>query len=246
MKQGILDVSTTQLYDVGKRIALDERVFRYCKAGHSYVGGFRGWGNGNITVIHDVLLPAEVPAGSTSLLVTDATGAAAHDYKDGWLLCHRAAGYVNQMYRIKDNDVTVTGVTRIYLYRPTKYIMTAGFDVCVEKNIYSKCMRIGIDAAGGAVPDWRTAVCVPWIDLTLGDYFWGQTWGPCWGFYAVAEPGVTQYRRDLYFASDGALLTADELVGAGYGNYGARHAGTLLPETTVVNGSCFYMLELAP
>ena len=246
MKQGILEVSRTPIYPIGKRLPLDERVFHYCKSGLTYVGGFRGWGNDNHVAVDEVVLPAEVPAGSITLLVTDATGALAHDYKDGWLLCHRPAGYNNQMYRIKDNDATVAGVTRIYLYQPTAYIMPATFTVYIHKNIYSKVMRIGINEAGVAIPDWRTVVCVPWIDLVLGDYFWGQTWGPCWGFYSVAEPGIAQYRRDLYFSSDGCLVTADELVGAGYGNYGARHAGVILPRTALADGSCFYMLELAP
>lgn len=249
MKQDILEVSRTPLYPAGKRIELDERVFRYCKSGLTYLGGFRGWGNGNHTSLASVLLSVEAPVGSTSLLVTDAIGAAAHDYKDGWLTIENAVvGPISHIYRIKDNDATIAGVTKVYLYRPTRDIVPIPVTslISIHKNIYSKCMRIGINEAGVAIPDFRTVVCVPWINLTLGDYFWGQTWGPCFGYYSIAEPGIAQNRRNLYFSSDGSLITADELVAP----IGSVHAGVILPETdvgiSVGGGGAFYRLELAP
>lgn len=230
------------------RYARDERVFRYCKSGYTYDSGLRLHGNGHYATHTEVILPTLVAALSTEVAIT-LGGVQANDYEDGWLLWHRPAGYYNQIHRIRSNLATgavVAGQVVLSLYDPIAYQMVAtGGGVLIHKNIYSNVKRFGLDPTPSGSAGYRTAVCVPLINTVLDEYYWGQTWGPCWGFYSVAEPGGTANKRSIYVQpADGALMTGDELAAGG--GYGIQRIGYILPETDSGDGSCFYMLQLTP
>jgi len=95
-------------------------------------------------------------------------------------------------------------------------------------------------------------VVVPLISVTSGSYFWGQTWGPCFGVQTSTKPGLASGDREIYFGADGALITGVDVHTAG-GN--AQRAGFLITNTSPwekdgggaeAGGDQFYMLQLSP
>ena len=45
---------------------------------------------------------------------------------------------------------------------------------------------------------------MPIMPVTASYYFWGQTWGPCYGIPSEAFPRG-QYEMDLVFSGDGSI-----------------------------------------
>lgn len=249
MKQGIYEASVDKIYPLGKRVAVDERVFRYCKAGGPIVMPFWACGNANKVSINRVAFPVEIAAGLRDVTITDGA-AALNDYENGWLFVESTVSAINDLYRIRGNEATSAGRVVLHLHDPITHLIPVTAFAHVWKNKYSNVIKIGENPAGVAIPGgWRTAVCVPLITVPLGSYFWGQTWGPCWGWYSVAELGVAQNRRWVFFSyHDGAMVSHDEIVAGFAVADGCQPAGVLIPETEAGagNGSGFYRLMLEP
>lgn len=245
MLQGIHESSSTQNYPVGMRYAIDERVFRYCLAADVALAGnlaaFWGWSNRNLVAVNHVVLPQVTVVGSTTVVITDAT-ATLNEYRNGWLFIHRAAGYQNQGYRIRGNTASVGGLVTLSLYEAIIVASSVGCSVYVHRNIYDNVGYPGVTLPIG----YETIVCVPWLAPVRNEYFWGQTWGPCWGFYSSIEPGATLYTREVDFLpNNGSLILHSQVAGYGL-NISAQRAGYILPRTEAGDGNCFYMLQLSP
>lgn len=248
MLQDIYEVSSTKHYPIGMRYAKGERVFRYCKSGLTMaIATHWGWGNANRIAVDGVALPGIVAAGVTDVTITDAV-AALNDYEDGWLQYWRIdAATRNQMYHIKGNEASLGGQVVLHLHDAVYSPMGAGSAISVHKSIYSNCIMLGESYAPG-VRGFRTVVCIPLICAPSGEYFWGQTWGPCMGAWASTEPGSAEYLRELDFSPfDGALILHSQVAGYGL-TISAQRAGYVLPHTATGagNGSGTYMLQLSP
>ncbi|GAG30969.1 unnamed protein product, partial [marine sediment metagenome] len=176
----------------------------------------------------------------TVQLVTAAP--AIHEYIDGYFAAFDAGALLPTInaLEIRDNDAPVGADTLFYLKDPlTRVLRIAGADSCdVYHNPYNN-VRI---STGLITSEFEGKVCVPLIDVQLGFYFWGQTWGPCLGIAAAGGGiGAAVNERGVYFQEDGAigLFTDGSITSIN------QYAGFMLQNTTP-GDSLFYMLQLAP
>jgi len=247
MKQGLWTQSARPLYPVGYRVQVGLRVFHYSR-GVTALGEKRGEGDGG-TLLEMLLLAAVAPVGATTVtIVTGAAVVAAHEFAGGWFAAFDglAALPTQTLLRIKDNDAPVGVNTTFYLKDPlTRQVGIAATDTNdVYRNIYNNVTG----RAGGPVgASSQSAVCIPLIDVTLGNYFWGQTWGPCLGIaHAGAGLGAIAGERGVWFSDDGTIATQAECASGVLSQYAGYMLGETRNQAGALGDSIFFMLTLAP
>ena len=227
--------STEQLYVLGTRLAVGEQVFRYCKAGSALTRYVAGCNDDQWSLTNEE--PNQSASiGDTEIQVVNATAT-----KDQFI-----GGYVAiftsplQVRRIIGNDASDGTDTKLYLDGPLEAAITLDSTwVTGYPNIYSDVTSP--DNTSGHV-DYISFVAIPVCTVASGSYFWGQTWGPCYGVAGATVPGSAMQQREIYFSTAGNLLDyGDASAGSG-----AQYAGYILPRTANGAGDQFYMLQLAP
>ncbi len=224
--------STTALFDVGTRLAVDDRVFRYCLAGEA-LNRMQATGNNDQWSLTNEEPNQSAAVGATDFQVVNTT-ATKDLYKGGW-----AAIFTNrlQLRRILKNDASDGTDTKIYIDGGLEAAIVADSTwVTGYKNIYADCRH--------APSQWNTIVAVPVCTVASGSYFWGQTWGPCYMRAISTVPGATAFDREVYFGGEGDAyghLQAEADTAGGY-----QRAGQLIPLTASGSGDQFFMLQLAP
>ena len=170
--QSIYDSSSVQLAELGSRKVVGDRVFRYSKAkgdiGASMTVQYGGETLSSIAVGSSVTQPA----GLRMFTVTAATAIAKDTYADGYLVCEKGAtdGNLGMVYGIKGNDYgSSAGTCKLYLYDEIKSVLKLTSTWSLYQNLY---MNVDSGSATGV------ALGISPIDVTTGDYFWLQTWGP--------------------------------------------------------------------
>jgi len=231
--QDVYTASATQNFDIGTRLAIDDRVFRYCYASTAFTTAMKAchFATADLGVNTAAVAYA---VGTETIIVLDTATRAADYYKGGYVWIMDLATPLYHMYRIKsslaaaaaDNQVSIT------LDRPVHTIIPASTFVSIWPNIYSNC--------SSATSAYASMVAVNLIPVAQYSYFWGQTWGPCFGTAMSALPGAASADRAIFFNSDGALIN-----GASLTTNGAQRAGYLITMTSG-GGDQFYMLQLAP
>lgn len=267
MKQGTMEVSTTPLYPIGKRIAIGDDVFRYSFAAEAlllpgsgafndgkriyqsggtvggdaeYTEGVAGSAGGNALAI------AEHLAGSM-VVNLDCARVVAEDGLAGGYLCRFVAPAFR--CRIKSNLATNgAGIIAITLAEPLPVVINALDWVIAYPSIYSGVLNTGYGAPGGATISHcrMLVVCVPLIAVPADRYFWGQTWGPItMGCGSLANlVGRTYNKRKVFFDGYGSMVY--------HGTMNAvdnqwQEAGDLLFDGfELLYGDQLVMLKLAP
>ncbi len=211
--QDVHEESEVQNYDIGTRMVMDDRVFRYCRAKEALdpLMGARA----------DVM-PREGAADAVAYevgekVITIPMNSNGPDYTAEKTLNYWAEGYVwfqlgavHQMYRIKSSAVATTvgrttsvtgGFVDITLYETLKKRVTASVWLTAWVNPYKVCKHEHNTR--------MSIIAMPLIDVTINYYFWGQTWGPCFGTQFSTKPGLAAADREVYFSSsgDGSLIT---------------------------------------
>lgn len=229
----VYEDSTTQENDLGTRLAIDERVFRYARAGAAInradtVMNFDSWS-----------LTNEEPnqaaaAGATSIQVVNTAGTA-DQYKGGWVAIFTTPRL--QLRRILRNDAS--DGTDILLY------LDGGLEqaIVADSTWVTGYPSIYYDTRTAA-ENFNSVVGVAPCAVASGSYYWAQTWGPCYARAAGTVPGVTAFDREIYAAGTGALYGHIQAEGAVAGGY--QRLGFLLPRTSAGGGDQFFMLQLAP
>ena len=235
-EQGILVESAVQNYRVGSRLQLEDgRVFRYCEAGEDMDKTCIGAGPGTGLIEGNTAVAAA--AGAKQLTIVNAT-AVAHQYKDGWvvLFTHPVNPAVAHevMLRIRDNEATSGGNVVIYLKDPLPEAAALPTFTSIWPNMYRNILTLWLHQQG-----LMSVTNVPPIPVTSGYFYWGQTWGMCFGVPSPAF-GSGASERDLVFHIDGSLRLRLADVGGSQ-----QRAGFLIPETTLGNDQG-YMLQLSP
>lgn len=245
MKQSIWAQSATPQYEVGTRIQVGQRVFHYCRA-RTALSNKRGEGDGG-TLLE--MLNAFAVANLGDLTVTLITAApVVNEYRGGYFAAFDAAALLPAvtLVRIRDNDAPVGANTTFHLKDPLpRQVRIAGADSCdVHRNIYNNVTG----RAGGPVgASSQATVCIPLIDVTLGWYFWGQTWGPCLGIaHAAGGLGAVAGESGVWFSDDGTIATQAECASAGLSQYAGFMLGDRRSAAGVLGDSIFFMLTLAP
>lgn len=231
----VYTTSTTQLYPLGTRLEIDERVFRYCRAGSALVRHIAG-ANADQWSAANAAAAATSAVGATTVTVAN-TVATADLYVNGWAVIFTSP---MQMRRITSN--TATDATNCVLTLDGALdaaVTSASTWITAYPSIY---YDVRAPSTISSYVDYISFVCVPLVTVASGSYFWGQTWGPCYGVAGATVPGSAANQREIYFSTAGNLWDYGD-AGAGTG---AQYAGYLLPRTASGSGDQFYMLQLAP
>ena len=230
--QDIYTQSATQNYAIGTRLVVDDRVFKYSLAGGNLIK-MMGAYNESQWPINGALV-RDYTVGANNIYIPDAVGAA-NAYAGGWIVVFTAP---LQMRRIIANDASDGTEVRLWLDGAFEgAAVLIGVWVTGYPNIYSN-----VQSPPAVAPDYISFVCVPLITVTAGNYFWGQTWGPCYGVAGATVPGATAQNRWVGFSTAGNLISnGDANMGAG-----TQLAGFVLPRTSLGSGDQLYMLTLSP
>jgi hypothetical protein len=233
--EGLYEDSTTQLEDLGTRLQYGDQVFRYCKAGSAltrYVAGCNDdqWGMTNAAV------KATSAAGATTVTVANTSGTK-DQYKGAYVVFFTSPLQVRRVMSNAASDGTNMVLT---LDGALEAAVTSGSTWATGyANLYSD-VTAPPNTSGHV--DYISFVAIPVCTVASGSYFWGQTWGPCYGVAGSTVPGSAASQREVYFSTAGNLLD----YGDGSAGAGMQYAGYILPRTGSGAGDQFYMLQLAP
>jgi hypothetical protein len=256
-RQDIHEESETQNYTIGARLVIDDRVFRYCRAKVAVVA---------LKGCCADLMPREGEGDAVVYAVGDKVitipmNEYGKDYTAEKVAGYWDEGYVwiqtspMQMYRIKSSAVATAvgrittlegGYVDLTLYEGLKTRMTASMWNTAWANPYNNL----IPPAGGKV----SIAAVALRSVTEGYYFWGQTWGPCFGVLNGSAMGRTANDRMVYFASDGSVQAGVTVTWSDSKAHN-QQAGFLITNTQAwtnsgnnpeAGGDQFYMLQLSP
>lgn len=245
VRQDIHEESATQNYSIGTRLVMDDRVFRY-----SYAKGAMD----PLLGARADIMPREgesdaVAYAAGTFYITIPVNANGKDNALEIIEDYWAEGYIwiqtapQQMYRIKSSAAASGGFIVLTLYEALKTDVTASMWITAWANPYKACVH----THSGKM----SVVCQPLISVTIDYYFWGQTWGPCFGTQTATKPGLASGDREVFYGSDGALITGGDVCNTGL----AQKAGFLITNTqpwqaagggAEGGGDQFYMLQLSP
>jgi len=236
--QRIHEQDTVQNYTIGTRLVMDDRVFRYCKAGSALRDLLSGMCAISQTEVYTHATAS--PVGSYSVTILDTTVRAANYYAGGYIWIMRYAPGttgIGQLHRIKSSAAGVGVSVALTLEEPLAVECGASTWITAWPSIYSN-IQLGI------LPK-ASLVCIPLIEVASGSYFWGQTWGPIF-VQCGYSPGSKNYDRELYWKSDHyGVLPGSEVVFTA-GSSIPQRVGFLLPDTAVVGTDNFMMLQISP
>lgn len=235
--QDIHEQSTVQNYDIGTRLVMDDRVFRYCKAGtnlRELIGGLCG-----MSQIECNTHGTKALKGSSEVTILDTVARDKDHYAGGYywgqIYAPETTG-IGPLYRIKSSDKSVNSTSvKLTLETPLVIEIPASCWSTTWASIYGNIRTEILPKA--------SLVCMPLIQVTAGNYFWGQTWGPC--FMQCGPSSSTEYDRELYYRADyygcipGSLVVFESDVVP-------QRVGFLLPDTAEVGPDNFFMLQLSP
>ena len=254
--QDIHEESETQRYSIGTRLVVDDRVFRYCQAKQA-LDPLLG-GRADVMPREGEMDGVAYEAGDTE--VTIPMNANGPDYVAEQVADYWNEGYIwiqtgMQLHRIKDSAVATTtgritsltgGYVTVTLYEGLKTAVGASEWQTAWVNPYKVCKH---EHSGK-----MSVICQPLVSVTINYYFWGQTWGPCFGQLNGAAMGRTSNDRSVYYTSDGSLqagVTQVETAGSAH----KQRAGFIITNTEAwtnaggsgeSGGDQFYMLQLSP
>lgn len=233
-----------QRYVCGTRyITWDGRVYKY---GHAIAASEGGKGARNHSGIVNIAQDAAAIAVGDKFITITLGGSDGYD-TDGVVGENELAGgfFIShhptvQIRGITGNTGGDTVAIRVYLDAPITSLDADPYcEIMLNPYLYLE------QAAGGTFISYTSVLCVPNNNITALNYFWGQTYGPCW-----ISPGSdwdsigdTALERDVYFTGDGTVNGAVALSGAVAGN---QYAGFIIDETTESNDALpFVMLKIS-
>jgi len=242
MLQDIYAESKTPKYPIGMRYARDDRVFRYCRAGSVLKASYGAY-NANIPRGPEgddfVIGAGEGGAAGSKTVVASVATVTEDQYAEGYFVFWPTPFRV---YRIRSNTATNgSGDVTFTLYDKLVAAVEAGDACAIYHNIYSKAVWPSTHSG------FMSVVCLPVIDVQNTYYFWGQTWGPCFGLVAGGSDfiGKTEKKRRVNWAPDQGGMCCD--IGVGACDQDGQLAGFLLCDGDgFTNGDQFMMLQLSP
>ncbi len=223
-KFGVYSTGTVQEYELGTRYRVDDRVFRYGKAG-SAINGQRGAFDFTTFFGENTVAAAEI--GDTSVQIT--TDSTSGSVTNGFgVENNMVGGYFSQpdatarqFRRITGHKVGASGATiDVFLDGPlTRDLVTNSF-VEWMPNPYGSLRQ-----PGGTT---RAVMGVATTTIASGSFGWFQTWGPTYmGQNAGGDFGGS-YDSMATFAEGGNITDADTNTNAQIAGFiiGSRSSGS--------------------
>ena len=209
----VFSQSATALYPIGTRLQLDDRVFRYAKAGGDLIT-LRAMCSYDCRTRSSVdSTDVATAAGSTTLVLDGASSGVPLEnaYAGGYVLILTSATLGRVTMRIHGNTkATATSPypTTLTLEQPLPHEVAANTDCDIFPSRYADVRNIS--------PLWNPVVGVVLDCISSGYYCWVQTWGPCFITCTSTELGDASGDRAAVFSgSDGTIAPADETWNAG-------------------------------
>lgn len=243
----VTTANSTPKYPIGTKYVDGDRVFRYCYAGSNIAIPQRGVANASPHLEGTCLGNAVAGAYTLDLppACADFEATVIYNTKDiyagGWLWIMGAAAEVtkHEFHRIVSNDALDAGGTyvRVTLETPITTSQATPW-ITSYRNTYANCQQSYPD-----IPTTQqTVVCMTTggLVVTLGQYFWGQTWGPIWTTAMDTTPGAAGRHRQLVFWQGGVIALQHETTPASYSH---QHAGYIL-SSSENTGDMMFMLQL--
>uniref|UniRef100_A0A6M3LMU0 Tail protein n=1 Tax=viral metagenome TaxID=1070528 RepID=A0A6M3LMU0_9ZZZZ len=233
----IYNADSTQLYPLGTRLQVDDRVFRYALAGTNGVNaGFGAFYKCALAVSYEAAGAASV-AGDTTMTITESS-ITANEWKGGYVVMGHGSSATTQNRRIISNTASSGTTCTITLDGPIHVAGTHSVEII--PSIYKNLQTVSTEFDGCAG--------VPAITTTTGKYFWVQTWGPCWIVPGGAgTPGSTSKERAVYFVGDGSINGAVGLVSEATEAHYRQYAGYIIQTDSAGSGGPpFIMLQVSP
>jgi hypothetical protein len=168
-------VSAGKKYSLGTRMVLpDGRSFRYAyNGGVALHAGVVLQSMVDDTQFKDMVVPAAVAAGATTLTITNGTTAVvANDFAGGFLSVNDVDGE-GHCYKVKSNTAAVSGAAITVVLDSEdaiKVALTTSSEVILQKNLLNGVIIYPTTPTG--VPVGVATVTVP-----INYYCWVQTWG---------------------------------------------------------------------
>jgi len=233
--QGVYEQSAIQHFPIGTRLQLHDRTFYYCKAAGTTAVAMKA-GHNSVADLGVNTDAVDYAAGETEIVVLDTNTRAANYYQNGYVWVMNLVSGVYQMLKIKSSDAAAAADNKvtIQLYDPLPFAIPASTFVTIWPNPFS--------AITFTTSAYSAMMCVPLIPVTDTYYFWGQTWGPCFGTAMSAIPGAASADREVYFNGDGALIAGVDTV---LETQVPQRAGFIITMTSG-GGDQFYMLQITP
>lgn len=238
--QSINKSSSVQLADLGQRLVVGDRVFRYAQLGA-------------IAAVQGDLLqfPASSVKGFCELLATGgntdgsggktftfycATSHAADFFAEGMLISQSGtAGNLGAFYRIKTHaSVSDTANATLVLYDA----LQKAVNVTDKWSVYQNPYKLVTQNTAGTV----AAVGVLACPATTNDYVWIQTWGPCAIKSQTAVGGVV-VGNQLGAAATGAAVG---FIATGTGGTPVNPIGEFLYAAPVASERNLAFIRIAP
>jgi len=171
--QSIYEEKSTQEAPLGTRLEVGDRVFYYAQLSTSAnVSAGDVLAAPAIVASHGgaILTPTATSAGATTFTVTLGTAMATNEYAEGYVMIATGSS-MGATYRVKSHPAAATAATcAITLYDTLKEAMTATCETHFVPNMYND-IKVGSEAL-------NLPVGVAPVDVTTGNYFWCQTYGP--------------------------------------------------------------------
>jgi hypothetical protein len=201
-KQSIYEESSTALHSLGDCCALPgARIFTYCKNGAvALTDGHLLQAAGPVALHANRAVAAATVVGATRISVgMGASAAAANYYAEGYLHFNDVAPE-GSLYKVKSH-LAITGSDTVWfnLYDPLVKVTTTSSEVTLTKA-KEDCIIVAPNAALTA-----PVVGVSLIDVTIGYYFWAQTYGPCPVLISTGATIVIGQPVGLGGTDDGAI-----------------------------------------
>jgi len=176
--QSIYKTSSVQLAELGMRLVVGDRVFRYAKALGTITPGLVcqkaavDFANGALGYDPNASATCAT-AGQKTIGVVAFTTATANQWAEASLIVQSGtAANCGQMFRIKSHGSTASGGNIILsLYDEINHSIATADTFTLLANDYSSVTQCTTGATTIAV-----GVCPTYA--TTNDYFWMQTWGP--------------------------------------------------------------------
>lgn len=195
--QSVYLSSSVQLAELGQRLVVGDRVFRYAQVGGvAAVPGDIMQQPGSLCSIPTTGGGTSPAGGKQFIFFHTASGAAADLYAEGSLHCvSGTSGNMGQIYRVKTHQLIATDTAGTI----TLYDSLISTENITDKWQLSKNPYKGVTQnTAGTAPSAGVLVCL----ATTNDYVWLQTWGPC----AVKSSTAAGGNSPMYAAATGAAV----------------------------------------
>jgi hypothetical protein len=250
-------------YNVGDRcVTPDGRVFRYSKAAATCDPEFGAYTG--LKTVTNAVAPAQSvisgpilnqlgssvtqTAGQVGVNVVTMTMAAgdgslgtgvvaADELRGGYIVIGNGVNQHPQMRGIIGNSAVAAGGGSCDVYLDASIVTAVTVGTTNIETFLNPYANMKGDQAGSA---YVTFLGVPAIRATVGQFFWLQTWGPCW----VTSDGLTAddaNDRTVYFATNGSLKSRTEVAGDLY-----QPAGVVMDASSAgASNAPFVMLQIS-